>query len=135
MIHCLNKIGSQQEISMTKAISYLLNLLDHKIDHDFIYIPWHSLSAWVNEQEKNQNVQNDNDNDTNVNYEIFTVDKNSSNQQFIIHNFRIDYQRYLLILIFYVRMNFLIRQTKSTSIVIDLIMNTLNTTSIAFRIQ
>jgi hypothetical protein len=40
----------------------------------------------VNEQEKNQNVQNENDNDTNVNYETFTVDKNSSNQQYMIHN-------------------------------------------------
>jgi hypothetical protein len=51
------------------------------------------LSAWGNEQEKNQNVQNENNNDTNVNYENFTVDKNSSNQQYIIHNFSVDYQQ------------------------------------------
>jgi hypothetical protein len=37
--------------------NYLLNLLDHITDHDFTYIPWYSLSTWVNEQEKNQNVQ------------------------------------------------------------------------------
>jgi hypothetical protein len=30
---------------------------------------------------KKTNVQNENDNDTNVNYETFTIDKNSSNQQ------------------------------------------------------
>jgi hypothetical protein len=45
----------------------------------------------ANEQEKNQNVQNENDNDNDVNYETFTIDKNSPNQQYIIHNFRIDY--------------------------------------------
>jgi hypothetical protein len=38
----------------------------------------------------------------------------------------------LLILIFYVHMKFIVRQIKSTSIVIDLIENTLNTTPIAF---
>ncbi len=49
LIRCLNTIGSQQEILATKAISYLLNLPNHKIDHDFIYIPWYSSLAWVNE--------------------------------------------------------------------------------------
>jgi len=38
----------------------------------------------------------------------------------------------LLILIFYVHMKFLVKQTKSTSVIIDLIVNTLNTTPIAF---
>jgi len=75
-----------------RAISYLLNLPNHKTNHDFIYIPWYNLLAWVNEQEKIQNVQNDNDNDD-VNYETFTIDKNSSNQQYIMHNFKIDYQQ------------------------------------------
>jgi hypothetical protein len=56
LIRCLNTIGSQQEILATSAISYLLNLLDHKTNHDFIYIPWYSLSTWPNEQEKNQNL-------------------------------------------------------------------------------
>ncbi len=74
------------------AIGYLLNLSNHIIDHDFNYIPWYSLLAWANGQEKNQNVQNENDNDTNVNYETFTIDKNSSNQQYMIHNFAVDYQ-------------------------------------------
>jgi len=69
------------KILTIKAIGYLLNLSNHIIDHDFNYIPWDSLSTWANGQEKNQNVQNENDNDTNVNYETFTIDKNSSNQQ------------------------------------------------------
>jgi len=49
---CLNIRGSQQKILATRAISYLLNLPDHKINHDFTYILWYSLLAWVNEQEK-----------------------------------------------------------------------------------
>ncbi len=63
----------------------------------------------MNEQEINENVENENDNDTDVNYETFIVDKNSSNQQYIIHNFRVDYQQKLLILMLYFHMNFLIR--------------------------
>jgi hypothetical protein len=51
-VHCLNTIRSQQKILTTKAINYLLNLLNHKTNHDFIYIPWYNLLAWVNEQEK-----------------------------------------------------------------------------------
>jgi hypothetical protein len=51
------------------------------------------LLPWANEQEKNQNVQNENNNDTNVKYETFIVDKNSSNQQYIVHNFKINYQQ------------------------------------------
>ncbi len=47
----------------------------------------------MNEQEKNQSVQMKNDNETNTNYETFTIDRNSSNQQYIIHNFRVDYQQ------------------------------------------
>jgi hypothetical protein len=78
---------------VTKAISYLLNLPNHKTNHDFICVSWYSLLAWVNEQEKNQNVQNENNNDIDVNYETFTIDKNSSNQQNIIHNFWINYQQ------------------------------------------
>ncbi len=67
-----------------------MNSPNHKTDHDFIYIPWYSLSTWVNEQKQIQNVENENDKDIDVNYETFTVDKNSSNQQYIIHNYRID---------------------------------------------
>jgi hypothetical protein len=44
-------------------------------------------------KKKLKNVQNENDNDTDVNYETFAIDKNSSNQQYIIHNFRVDYQQ------------------------------------------
>ncbi len=50
------------------------------------------MSPWANEQEKNQNVQNENDNHADANYETFTIDKNSSNQQYIIHSFRFNYQ-------------------------------------------
>jgi len=50
-IHCLNTIGSQQEISTIGAISYLLNLPNHKINHDFIHIPWYSLlNGWMNKK-------------------------------------------------------------------------------------
>ncbi len=74
----MNTIGCRQEILVTKTINYLLNLPNHKIDHDYTYISWYNLLAWVDEQEKNQIVQNENDID--VNYETFTINKNSSNQ-------------------------------------------------------
>jgi hypothetical protein len=48
-IQCLNPIGSQQEISTIKAISYLLNLLDHITIYDCTYILWYNLLTWVNE--------------------------------------------------------------------------------------
>jgi hypothetical protein len=51
IIRCLNIIGSQQEISTTKAINYLLNLPNHLIDYNFTFIPWYSLSSWVNKHE------------------------------------------------------------------------------------
>ncbi len=38
-------------------------------------------------------IQNENNNDIDVNYETFAIDKNSSNQQYTTHNFRIDYQQ------------------------------------------
>jgi hypothetical protein len=44
-------------------------------------------------KKKNQNVKNENDIDTDVNYETFKVEKNSSNQKYIIHNFRVTYQQ------------------------------------------
>ncbi len=50
-IWCLRTIWSQQEISTTKAIIYLLYLPCHINDYDFTYIPWYSLSTWANEQE------------------------------------------------------------------------------------
>jgi len=52
IIICLNTIGSQQEISTTRAISYLLNLPYHIIDDDFTYILWYNLLAWVKEDEE-----------------------------------------------------------------------------------
>ncbi len=52
LILCLNAIGSQQEISTTRLINYLLNLLDHITNHDFTYLPWHNLSTWANELKK-----------------------------------------------------------------------------------
>jgi hypothetical protein len=51
LIWHLHTIGSQQEISTTKAIIYLLNLPYHITNYDFTYIPWYSLLTWVNEQE------------------------------------------------------------------------------------
>ncbi len=90
--HCnINTKEIHKKILATRTISYSLNLLDHITDHDFTYIPWYNLSSWENEKEKNQNVQNENDNNIHANYEIFTIDRNSSNQQCIIHNFKVDY--------------------------------------------
>jgi hypothetical protein len=48
-ICCLSTIRSQKEILTNRAINYLLNLPDHIIDCDFIYIPWYNLLAWSNE--------------------------------------------------------------------------------------
>jgi hypothetical protein len=52
IIICLNTIGSQQEISTTRVVSYLLNLPYHIIDYDFTYIFWYNLSTWVKEDKK-----------------------------------------------------------------------------------
>jgi hypothetical protein len=49
LICCLNTVGSQQEISTTRPVSYFFNLPNHKSDHDFIYLPWYSLLAWMDE--------------------------------------------------------------------------------------
>jgi hypothetical protein len=51
LIRCLNTIGSQQEISTTKVVSYLLNLPNHVTNYGLTYISWYSLSTWENEQE------------------------------------------------------------------------------------
>ncbi len=132
-ICCLNTIGSKQEISTTRAISYLLNLPDHIIDHDFIYIPWYNLSAWANEQEKNQMFKT----------KTIMIIMSTMKISWLIKNHQINNISYtilrsitnknLLTLIFHVHMNFLIKQIKSTtSVVINLIMNTLNTTPTTF---
>jgi hypothetical protein len=47
IIRCLNRTGGQQEILVTRAINYLLNMLDHIIDYDFTYIPWYIWLTWV----------------------------------------------------------------------------------------
>jgi hypothetical protein len=87
----------------------------------------------VNEQKQIQNVENENDKDIDVNYETFTVDKSHQINKISYIILGLITNKNLFILIFYVHMNFLVRQTKSTtSIVIDLIMNTFNTTPIAF---
>ncbi len=52
IIICLNTIRSQQEISTTRAISYLLNLPYHITNYDFTYILWYNSLAWVKENEK-----------------------------------------------------------------------------------
>ncbi len=94
IIRCLNTIGNQQEISTTRTISYLLNLPNHIIDYDFIYIPWYNLLAWVKEKNKikcktsilkKKNITNS--------FKTFKVEKTSSNMQYIIHNFGTNYQQ------------------------------------------
>jgi hypothetical protein len=65
---------------VTKAISYLLNLLDHLINYDsFTHLGIVYQDARAREQENNQNVHNENDNDIDDNYETFRIDINSSN--------------------------------------------------------
>jgi len=52
VIQSLNTIGSQQEISSTRAISYLMKFLNHVTNVYFSTIPWYSLSTWILEHEK-----------------------------------------------------------------------------------
>jgi len=52
IIMCLNTIGSQQEISTTRTVSYLWNLPYHITNYDFTYILWYNLLAWVKEDEE-----------------------------------------------------------------------------------
>jgi len=51
IIKCLNTIENQQEISTTRAVSYLLNMPDHITNYDFTYIPCYNLLAWVKEED------------------------------------------------------------------------------------
>lgn len=44
LIGCVNTIGSQQEISVARAISYLMKYLDQLTDNRFSYVLWLSLS-------------------------------------------------------------------------------------------
>jgi hypothetical protein len=81
IIQCLNTSGSQQEISSTKAISYLLNLLDHLINYNFTFIPWYNLSSWVNKHEIKEVNKKKDHGDT---FETFTIDKKL--KKFKIHN-------------------------------------------------
>jgi hypothetical protein len=94
IIICLNTIGSQQEILATRAVSYFLNLPNHIIDYDFTYIPWYNLLTWVTkeEEEKLQNIHIKKQNNIDNNFKTFTIENISSNMQYIIHNFCIDYQ-------------------------------------------
>jgi hypothetical protein len=67
-----------------------LNLTHHIIDYDFTYIPWYSLSTWVNEHEIKKINQNEN-NLPNDNFETFIVGKNLENSEYMIHNFQTNY--------------------------------------------
>jgi hypothetical protein len=51
------------------------------------------MGEWTRKKSK---CPNENDNDTNTNYETFIIDRNSSNQQYIIHNFRVDYKQRII---------------------------------------
>jgi hypothetical protein len=89
IIRCLNMIGSQQEILVTKAISFFFNLSNHLTNYNFTFIPWYSLTSWVNKHEIKEVNEKEDCSDT---FETFTIDKNLENSKYIIHNFRIDYQ-------------------------------------------
>jgi hypothetical protein len=46
LIRSLNTIGSQQEISATRATSYLMKFPNHITNVQFSTIPWFSLAMW-----------------------------------------------------------------------------------------
>ncbi len=75
-------------------VSYLLNLPKHIIDYDFTYIPWYNLLTWVKDkEEKLQNIYIEKYNNINNSFETFTIEKTSSNMQYVIHNFHTYYQQ------------------------------------------
>jgi hypothetical protein len=60
-------------------------MLDHIIDYNFTYIPWYILLTWVNFFKKTlQNICIEKQNNIDNNFETFTVEKTSSNMQYII---------------------------------------------------
>jgi hypothetical protein len=88
LIRSLNTIGSQQEISATRATSYLMKFPDHITNVQFSTIPWYSLAMWFLEQEKSDD-SNSIDGDAS---ETFTIEKDENTFTYVIHNFRINYQ-------------------------------------------
>jgi hypothetical protein len=124
IIRYLNTIGCQQEISTTKAIRYLLNLPNHLIDYNFTFIPWYSLSSWVNKHEIKEVNKKEDHGDT---FETLTIDKNLENSKYIIHNFELTINKDPKSLNIFRCMNFQAKQIKSTMfIIIDFTMITLN---------
>jgi len=126
IIQCLNTSGSQQEISSTKAISYLLNLLDHLINYNFTFIPWYNLSSWVNKHEIKEVNKKKDHGDT---FETFTIDKNLKNSKYIIHNFELTINKDPKSLNIFCCMNFQVKQIKSIMFVI------IDFTTITFNIH
>jgi hypothetical protein len=60
-------------------------MLDHIIDYNFTYIPWYILLTWVKKFKKTlQNIRIEKQNNIDNNFETFTVEKTSSNMQYII---------------------------------------------------
>jgi hypothetical protein len=74
-----------------KSDKLLLNLPNHITNYNFTYIPWYSLLVWV--KNKLQNIHFEKNNNIDNNFETFTVEKTSSNMQYIIHNFHTNYQQ------------------------------------------
>ncbi len=114
----------------------LLNLPYHKIDHDFTYILWYSLLTWRMNKKKIKMFK----------MKMIMIMMSIMKLSQLIKTHQINNISYtilglitykeLLILIFYVHMNFLVIQKKSTtSVVIYLIVNTLNTTPTTLQIQ
>ncbi len=71
----------------------MLNLTDHITNYDFTYILRYNLSTCVNEHEIKKINQNENNNLPNDNFETFIVGNNLDNSEYMIHNFRINYQQ------------------------------------------
>ncbi len=83
IIQSLNTIDSQQEISSTRGISYLMKFPDHITNVYFSIIPWYSLSMRILELENPLDDIYEND----KTYEFFNIDKDINTSTYIIHNF------------------------------------------------
>jgi hypothetical protein len=70
-IRSLNTIGSQQEISSTRAITYLMKLPNHITNVYFSTIPWYNLSMLILEHEKSLDDICEDD----KTFEFFNLDK------------------------------------------------------------
>ena len=91
LIKCLNTIGSQQEISATRALNFLLKYPNHITNYKFTYIQRYNLSFWIQEQEQSIYKTTETCKDRGI-HKTFKLQKQTTNKEFILHNFYIDYR-------------------------------------------